>query len=373
MEIKDKENIIIISSHKYLDTNATKARISAYMDVLKFKKKIYLICPSSKKYSSNKDFNLIEIGQNRFSKNFYFRAFFEILYAMKVCLKLMSFKQEKIIVTIPSMFLLLILLIRKNVVVDLRDLVWEYLNENNNTQKIIKKIIKKIMIFLLKKSKGIIVTNNAEKRYLKNELGDYEAFLLIIRNGINNDRFKLLSSLKLQNQSKNINIIYVGNVGYAQNLTTLVDALKDSTSIKAKIIGEGNDLQNVKNYALQSRVENIQFIDGLSWYELLFHYEKADILYAQILEQYNTAIPSKLYEYLSIGLPIIFAGKGESSSFLSQFENTMIINPNDSKELIFAINQHLGKKFISKSKYNMDKLKKQYIREVQVKKIINYI
>ena len=50
-------------------------------------------------------------------------------------------------------------------------------------------------------------------------------------------------------------------------------------------------------------------------------YTDSDILYAQLKKEFEGAVPSKLYEYLSTGKFIIYGGLGEALNLL---ENLII-------------------------------------------------
>ena len=80
-------------------------------------------------------------------------------------------------------------------------------------------------------------------------------------------------------------------------------------------------------------------------------------------------MPSKLYEYLSTGKSIVYAGKGHAAEFLSSFEQCVVLEPNDEiglEKTLYRINN--SKSFFSKSFTNIDIIKKKFIRENQVLK-----
>ena len=65
--------------------------------------------------------------------------------------------------------------------------------------------------------------------------------------------------------------------------------------------------------------------------------EQRPALFARLDENYRSAIPSKLFEYLSTGLPIIYCGDGEASRLLRRFEQTTCLASNDDEGLRNAI------------------------------------
>tara|TARA_B100000900_G_scaffold414115_2_gene439885 strand:- start:1140 stop:2270 length:1131 start_codon:yes stop_codon:yes gene_type:complete len=366
-----KNQVVIVSSYEFSDTNATKARLYALLDNMSHNFQVTFICPGYDSSLNDKNIKIINLGKNLSIKSFLFRALYEIFYAIKVRYQLKKLGYPNIIITIPSIFLLILLINKKyKSVVDVRDLVWDYLPKKNYYQRLMKQILKYSMLSLLRHADTIFTTNNQEKKYLINNLRNYYGDINVLTNGINKKRFCKISKIK-ETGKKDI-ILYIGNIGLAQNLITLIDVIKIMPSLELYIIGKGVELNRLKDYTKKNQIKNISFLGGLNWNEILPYYEKANMLYAQISEEYKTAIPSKLYEYLSTGIPIIFAGTGASENFLSKFENVMTIPPNNSNALKNAIEKiwRMEKKISNKNKFIIEE---KYIRENQVDKIMPHL
>jgi len=368
---KSMKRLTIVSSYEYVDTNATKARLSAYLDIYKLNYQVTFICPKSDNLLNIDGVSIIQFASSPVYGGMFSRSLREILYSIKAVSRISSSKPDITIVTIPSMFLLMLVMVKRSpVIVDIRDLVWEYLPESTLLKKIIKSITRQTMLFLIRKSNAVFVTNDEENIYISNCLKKVNIPVEVIRNGINQHRFKRLSSLDFQLNTDKPKVLYVGNIGRAQNLHILVDAMRLTPSVCAVVIGRGNSLEEVKRYALEMNVDNIDFVGGVKWAELQTYYQEASILYAQISAEYQSAVPSKLYEYLSIGIPIVFAGVGASSDFMKLFENVSIIPPDDPLELssaILSIKRDNNQKLSSD---NQKLIKNKYIRELQVKKAL---
>lgn len=85
------------------------------------------------------------------------------------------------------------------------------------------------------------------------------------------------------------------------------------------------------------------------------------LLYARLGENYNSAIPSKLFEYLSTGLPVVFHGTGAAKEFLGQFESTFIVEDRDQGSLEEVL-LHLKKKSPNHSQMNREMIASHYLR-----------
>ena len=369
--IQQKKKLTIVSSYAFVDTNATKARLSAYLSVLQNDYDVTFICPHGETKLDIPGISIVQVGQSPVHGGFLTRSVREILYALRTIPKVRSSDPNLTMVTMPSMFVLLLLAAKQSpTIVDVRDLVWEYLPENSSLGRVIKSTARTVMLGLLNKSDAVFVTNESEQDYFLDDNLVANIPIQVVRNGINQDRFEKLSTLGLSHDQSELKILYIGNIGRAQNLRILVDAMKSTPNARAIIVGKGNDLANVKQYAADAGVQNVEFVGGVQWDQLAAYYEEANVLYAQISSEYQSAVPSKLYEYLSVGLPIIFAGVGASATLMKDFENVSVIRPDDATALTQAIHAVQAAQSHPASNKNQERIKSTYVRETQVEKVL---
>ncbi len=303
---------------------------------------------------------------------FIIRAFFEWWYSMKLLRKSNIVHADLAIVTIPFMFLLPIVARTCNAkkkIADIRDIVWDYIHPSFFIGRIIKKKITSVMHRALMHFDSVTVTNEGEKQWLMNHTGLSENKISIIPNGISKDKFKQLSEVKYMPHPHKFTISYIGNIGSSQQFYTLIDAVKDMNDIRLNLVGEGNKLKNIRTYVTLNKIKNV-FIHGkLRWLRVVPYYQTSDLLFASLKDGYDTAIPSKLYEYLSTGLPILYQGKGSAADFLSGFKNTFVVNGSDSlymEKLIWRIK----KLSLSRSGVNIHIVGNKYIREKSSKQFV---
>jgi len=84
-------------------------------------------------------------------------------------LKVWLNKLNIVIITIPSMFLL-VLMRRDLIIIDIRDLVWEYLLENTNLIKLVKSTIRSIMLLFINKADVVFEINEKEQMYISSHV-----------------------------------------------------------------------------------------------------------------------------------------------------------------------------------------------------------
>lgn len=125
------------------------------------------------------------------------------------------------------------------------------------------------------------------------------------------------------------NIVFTGNIGYAQGLDLLVDTaelLKDKP-IRWYIVGDGrakDELQ--KKVALNGLDNNVYFIGRVSEYEADNYVRFADCAYLSFSDSklFDLTIPAKLQTYLACGVPVLGAVGGESAEIITKANCGMV-------------------------------------------------
>ena len=365
------KSINIICSYRFPGPSAAAQRVEAFVKTFSRnnKVKVFTLDDENSNHGSENIFNenvsIYYVKHFQYNKtNFFKRSFNEAVVSYKLLKLSRKFETDYCIITIPFMFLIQAGILfggKTRKVLDIRDLVWEYLPENTYFRRFIKKCIRKFMLFFIARYDHISTSNAGEQELILAETGHRSVHL--ISNGISKSRFDKVSNLLINVKSDGTPIIsYVGNIGLAQRLDTLVDAAKEMKQVRFIIAGKGNDQKRVEQYAKDHSLENVEFAGLLTHDEILKLYTKSHILYAQLDKSFAYAVPSKLYEYLSTGLPLIYGGTGTAVSVLSQFEQVSIIPPCNSRELISAI-KNILKKPLLKSENNIQFIKDNYIRE----------
>jgi glycosyltransferase involved in cell wall biosynthesis len=363
------------------ENTAATNRVLAMVKELEKSYKVNVICTTEKgkaernnkvKFTDNVD--IYYVDQRMYNgEKFYTRAMHELYYAAKIALKSNTISSDVKITTSPSMFLIpmVTMFVRGKKIIDIRDLVWDYMSAGSLFSKVLKSQISVLMKQSLKTYDYISVTNDHEVNWVKENIGKDEDAVVKITNGIENIKFEELNTLPSVKNEK-FTITYVGNVGIAQNIETLVDAAKELKNIQVNIVGEGNRYKYLKDYANKHQISNVEFFGKVPRDKMIDFYNSSSLLFAQLDEKFQAAMPSKLYEYASTGLPIIYAGLGEARKFVDKLENCTTIDPGDSKLLIKAIKGYLDKD-IELSVKNREFIQKNFIRETQSLKLVDLV
>lgn len=373
-KIKSKTaNIVIVSSIALIEP-VIKNRLSPlFACFIKEGFRVSFVCP---KHKRNKDLVVagvrlheVDVSSNKPS-GFVNRARQEVYDCSQILKSARMIEGDIWLLTIPSMFLSVLapfFLKNKYLALDVRDLTWEYLSDKKLVQRISKKIFRWFFQRSLKHYQLLSAANESQVNYLK-EFSQKKHELILVSNGISKDQFNVLSQLIEKKHKNALTVSYIGNVGLAQNLGTLVEAAESLPNINFKIIGTGIELEEIKQTIRNMGLNNIHTTGRIPWEELLEHYKETDILYAQLAPDYSGAVPSKLYEYLATGKHVIYGGAGQAAETLSEFDNYQLIPPCDASALVSAIKNYERKsEVITLSRKNQNKVFEKYIRENSVK------
>jgi len=142
----------------------------------------------------------------------------------------------------------------------------------------------------------------------------------VITNGVDVDRFgpqcaDEAARLLLGEQDR-ITFTYAGVMGMAQGLDLILDvatAVRDLTQVQFVLVGDGAERESLQRRIESDGLHNVRLLRPqpkeripalLAMSSVAFHVLKFSIM---------GAVPSKIYEAMASGLPILFAGGGEGA------------------------------------------------------------
>jgi len=135
--------------------------------------------------------------------------------------------------------------------------------------------------------------------------------------------------------TKKIIISYTGNIGQAQDLESLVKAVKLSKNknYEIRLIGDGRAKESLKSIVLAEGLnDQIKFYDSVDSQSLLDFYMESDFLYLSLNNSplFSKTVPAKFQTYLSSGVPIIGLISGETNFLIKENNLGFATNAGDS-------------------------------------------
>jgi glycosyltransferase involved in cell wall biosynthesis len=369
-----KNKICIVTNLSLRNEPTVKNRLEPYVsEYLNRGSEVTLVSSdieSIERFKENERFTHKRVTTKKIRpKSFISRALFEYKEAKKLLRSLRRYEFDIYIITIPSMFLLFNInqLKGRRIVLDVRDITWEYLSDKKITSFLAKKLFRLLAKISFNNLSCAVVTNKTERDYFERE----GVKVFSYTNGVSLQQFKDLNSLKVKRAGETV-VTYIGKVGVAQNLSIFVEAAKKLPNINFRIVGYGPEVTRIENLITRYKIRNIELTGTLDWQGVLSCYEDSDILYAQLIKDFSGAMPSKLYQYLCAKRFIIYGGEKQAASILSKFDHNTLIEPDNVEDLEMAIVEYQSLK--SKAQdydNNVNNIYKNYIRENNVSRLIN--
>ncbi len=373
------KTINFLTSHFLPENTAGTNRVLSYVKELEKNYKVNVVCitergkPQTKeKVSFSENIDVYYVNQRDYNaEKFFSRALWEIFFTRKLVSRANRLDADITVATSPFMFIIpmLALLGKGKKIIDIRDITWEYIEGSSKFKRLLKSAISKLMQTSIDAYDFVSVTNNFEKEWVEKHTKNRD--IEQIANGIELQKFEELSQVKI-NHDIPFTITYIGNIAVGQNVQILVDGAKDLPDVKVNIVGEGTKYKSLREHVKKNNITNVEFFGKVHRDEILKFYENTSVLYAQLDEHFKTAMPSKLYEYASTGLPILYGGIGEAVKFVDRLENAVSILPNK-PELVKEAIMIMKEKKYEISEKNRQIVKENFIREKQSAKLVDVI
>lgn len=117
---------------------------------------------------------------------------------------------------------------------------------------------------------------------------------------------------------------YVGTHGLAHGLDTLLDAAKilasrpEAAHIRILMLGDGASKGALLQRAVAQGLDNVIFVDSVSKDEVPDYWALLDVSIIHLKKEplFKTVIPSKLFECMAMGLPVLHGVEGESADIV---------------------------------------------------------
>ena len=131
--------------------------------------------------------------------------------------------------------------------------------------------------------------------------------------------------------------VYVGNLGLAQGLSTLLSIAEANPSDRFLLFGGGAEESLLRREISRLELSNVQLcgmVDSSGAFTLLKH---AGCAYVALKNSRMTdSVPTKLYEALGCGCPVLLAAQGDSAAVVGECKLGLVVPPEDGSALVEA-------------------------------------
>ncbi|HPY96313.1 MAG TPA: glycosyltransferase family 4 protein [Candidatus Cloacimonadota bacterium] len=174
-------------------------------------------------------------------------------------------------------------------------------------------------------------------------------------------------------------VIYTGNLGIAQNLTTIVEAAEilKGQDITFYLIGAGPEERKLKAIVNEKQLTNVIFTGIVPKDDIPAYYRHAQcsIVPLRKIALFESAIPSKIFDSMALGLPVLVGVDGEAQEVIKRSQAGLNFEPENAQSLSEAIMQlKNNREILAQFSHNgIEFVKQNYDRRVLAQKIEDII
>lgn len=263
-------------------------------------------------------------------------------------------RPDVIVGTSPQFFTLVAawwasLVKRRPWVLELRDIWPESLKAVDAAgSSIVFRGLQRLEMFLYRRATRIVAVTKSFKRILEDR-GVPSRKIAVVTNGVDFSRYEprgkdaeLLRSLGLEGQFV---VGYVGTHGMAHGLETLLDAaerMRDRPDLRHVVmlfVGDGARRQELADVAKRKGLDNVRFVGAVPKDQVARYWSVLDIsiIHLRKTELFTTTIPSKLFECMGMGVPVLLGVAGEACELVERHGVGLAFGPEDGEALAGAV------------------------------------
>lgn len=237
--------------------------------------------------------------------------------------------------------------------------------------RVLTALLEQIEIFTFSRADGLNFVSPGFQKLFDNKKLNRK--ISLIPNGVDeiflND-FQVDHCENENNDTRYRRILYAGNFGQAQDLSSFLRTLEPAAELLACyefcFIGAGVQEIELKNISTLGTL-NINLAELRPREQLIYDYHNADALLLTLKRSpvFETVIPSKIFEYLATGRPILAGVKGFTADFVSQFDGVFVFDVDCKDSFINSL-----KKATAGKRYDRRKQLSEYTRTRTINRLV---
>lgn len=176
--------------------------------------------------------------------------------------------------------------------------------------------------------------------------------------------------------------VYIGNIGLAQGLESVLDvaAATKHKDVKFLLFGTGAEKDNLEKKAKEAALNNVKFCGVIPHDKVFTILTRAQLSFISLKSaKMKDSVPTKIYEALGVGCPVLLVAEGDACTIVDESEMGYCVSPDNSGELVKVFDRIIDNysQIYAKREYSKELIKRKYSRtciandfEVQIKKLL---
>ena len=209
------------------------------------------------------------------------------------------------------------------------------------------RILEAVEMFLYRHAARVVVVTHSFRDVLIRR-GLSPAHVTTITNGVDGEAFRPQPAENDIRRAHGLTgkfvVLYIGAHGISQALAAVLEsarALESDPSVLFVFVGEGAEKKTLTDRAARAGLRNVRFLPGQPKHLMAGWYAASDAVLVPLrnIPLFETFIPSKMFEILACGRPIIGSVRGEARAILERSGGALIVDPEDSDAIAAAVRQ----------------------------------
>ena len=206
-------------------------------------------------------------------------------------------------------------------------------------------MLEKLELSLYRKALHVVAVTDAFKSNLISR-GIPQEKISVVKNSVDLEFFRAMPSCRtlieeLRLEGKFV-VSYIGTIGMAHAVDTIVEAaelLKNNEEIVFLIVGEGAHKQKIRALAEKKSLTNIRILPGVTKEKVKEFYSITHLSLVTLQKKplFKTVIPSKIFEIMAMGHPILTTVDGESRRIIEEASSGVFVEPENAAELAATV------------------------------------
>ncbi|KAB7515020.1 glycosyltransferase [Halosegnis rubeus] len=191
-----------------------------------------------------------------------------------------------------------------------------------------------------------IVTISPGFEHSLTEAGVKSQDILVHYNGVSPDFFERggdswqISDETVRKLENTFVVSYIGTIGRAHGLEIILDTAEQLDEVLFLIVGTGAEMDNLQSAAKRRGLDNICFAGRHPKKHVPDFFALSDVALVHLKdnELFRTAVPSKMFEAMAAGVPIVLGVKGIAEQIVLNNSVGVTFDPEDATALTEQIN-----------------------------------
>ena len=229
--------------------------------------------------------------------------------------------------------------------------------------------------FMYRKADLITTVSAGKVRSIRSKLrANMQDKVVLIPNGYDLRNDLLLdepSAVEHFDIQKHFTCVYIGNVGLAQGLESLLTIAEKTKhpDVRFMIFGNGADKERLEKQAKARGLKQVSFCGGVPHEQVIAVLKQSKISYISLKNgNMKDSVPTKLYESLAFGVPVLLVAEGDSADILADCGLGCNASPDNLEQLVTKFDEMVDQydDICSNRKHAMNLIREKYSRQSAV-------